>query len=313
MKHVLTVVAAALGVGCAAPRSIYKKPQTEAAVLNAYNDRLHDWPVPFESRYVGTSYGVAHVLMSGPASGRPLLLLHALGLGAPMWRDNIAALSRERRVYALDFIGDLGRSRLEEDRHPEDGRAVAGWLAEVLDQLAIGNVDVVGASYGGWAALQLASYRPERVGRLALLGPMGIAPVTAEVASRLLSLVLFPTAEKKREMVRWTLGEKSRARDELEAWMLVAMDCESKLAMPTELTDEALRGIRAPVLLILGGRDGPIGPPERSAERARKLLPMVEVAILPDAGHAMNVDQPDVVNAHLERFLVAASDGRDRD
>lgn len=301
---ILATLSALALAGCATAPSVFRTPDTEAAVLNMYNERLARWPVPHESRYIGTSYGVAHVTVSGPEDAPPLLLLHAMGVTSTMWRSNVAALSKEHRVFCLDFIGDLGRSRLYDlDRYPGNGAEVARWLVEVLDQLGVSRVRVAGASYGGWAALQLASHFPRRVDRLALIAPMGVASLDPEVLARILSLVLLPTGEKKRAMVDWTLGDSPVARRELEAYMHTAMDSAGRMAIPHELTDEELQHIRAPVLLLLAERDGPVGPPAGAVARARPNIADLAILEVAGTGHMISVEQSRLVDEMLSGFF----------
>jgi pimeloyl-ACP methyl ester carboxylesterase len=57
------------------------------------------------------------------------------------------------------------------------------------------------------------------------------------------------------------------------------------------------------VLLVLGGADGPVGPPELPAGRAKAHPREVEVRVLPGVGHLLNVEAADTVNAALLAFL----------
>lgn len=288
--------------GCAGKGSIYPSADVEAAMLEGYASRIAGWSLPVESRYVGTRYGVAHVAVVGPAEAPPLVLLHAMGVTSTMWRANVEALSRHRRLYCVDFIGDVGRSRLAEGAHPPDGPSAAAWVAEVMERLGLEQADVVGSSFGGWVALNLAAHQPERVRRVALLGPMGIAPVTGEVVQRVMALLLFPTPEKKREVVRWTLGDDAAVLEELGPHMTAAMDVKGRLATPTELTEVELRRIRAPVLLVLGAKDPLTGAPDAARARVRRNLPGAELHVL-DAGHMLNVERSEAINALLGDFL----------
>lgn len=298
------VLAAAIAcTACSTPRSVYRTPDLEARMLNRYEDSLAEWPVRCRSRYAPTTWGVAHVLVCGPDGAPPVLMLHPMGVTSMVWSTNIEELSQSHRVYLLDYIGDLGRSRLYDlDEYPKNGEESAAFLAEVCRALATGPVDVIGGSYGGWAALHFARTHPAQVRRVALLGPMGIAPVTAAVLARLIDLALFPTAEKKRAMIDWTLGDSAVVRGKVEAYMQDAMDARSQLAIPAELGDDELRAVRAPVLLLLGVRDGPIGDPAVAEARARALLPHVEIETLP-TGHLMNIEGAQAVNQRILQFL----------
>jgi pimeloyl-ACP methyl ester carboxylesterase len=283
--------------------SVYRLRSNEEALMRMYEARLARWPVDFEDLDVGTSYGTAHLIASGPRDGPPVVMLHAMGLNATMWLVNISALSAAHRVYALDTIGDLGKSRLDDhDLYPRDGREMAGWLVEVLDGLGIERAAVVGSSMGGWIALNAAVHAPDRVGRLILLGPVGLRSPLG-VLYRLFSFMLFPTESNKRKMIAWTLGDSPAVRSEFEEYMMTALDCRGRLPIPKTLSDDDLRSIEIPVLLILGENDNPVPDPAKQAERARGLVPDVRVEVIPGAGHLMNVERPGQVDKMVLDFL----------
>ena len=80
--------------------------------MAAYDTALALWPVPYESFDVPTRFGNTHIIASGPKGAPPLVLLHATSASATMWFPNIADLSREYRVYALDIhTGHIEKSR----------------------------------------------------------------------------------------------------------------------------------------------------------------------------------------------------------
>ena len=59
--------------------SIYKSPEYKAKLMTIYDAKLAQWPVPYESVFVNTSYGKIHVIVSGPENAPPVLLIHASG------------------------------------------------------------------------------------------------------------------------------------------------------------------------------------------------------------------------------------------
>ncbi|WP_086711092.1 alpha/beta fold hydrolase [Streptomyces antimycoticus] len=102
--------------------------------------------------------------VSGPSDAPPLVLLHALGEDATDWDVVAPVLARSRRVYALDLRGH-GRSDWPRDYSLELMRAD---VLAVLDELALGQVELVGHSMGGIVAYLIASDHPQRVARLVL-------------------------------------------------------------------------------------------------------------------------------------------------
>lgn len=80
--------------------------------------------------------------LGGPVGAPPLLLLPGAAVSATMWHPNVAALSQAYRVYALDILGDMGKSvSTQRLAQPADFGA---WLIEVLDGLQIAAADVAG-------------------------------------------------------------------------------------------------------------------------------------------------------------------------
>src|SRR3989442_541543 len=81
------------------------------------------WPVPFESFFVETRYGKTHVIGSGEPTAAPVVMTHPMGVGGFVWSSIIEKVSTHRRAYALDTVGDVGRSELADpDKYPKTGR-----------------------------------------------------------------------------------------------------------------------------------------------------------------------------------------------
>jgi pimeloyl-ACP methyl ester carboxylesterase len=96
-------------------------------------------------------------------------LLPELHNRATAWFANIAELSANHRVYAVDGIGDAGKSIAE--CLIEKRSDYAEWLREVFDGLNIEKAHLLGHSYGGWLALNMALAYPERLRKIVLLAP----------------------------------------------------------------------------------------------------------------------------------------------
>jgi pimeloyl-ACP methyl ester carboxylesterase len=159
------------GKQSASPRGglpIFRTEANRAQLTAMYDEGLRRWPVPFETFFVPGRYGKTHVIASGDVESPPLVLIHPMGAGAFIWASIVATLSATRRVYALDTIGDVGRSELEDpDRYPKRGSDYSTWLDDVCEGLGIKSTDLVAGSMGGWIAMNRAIYAPERVRRLA--------------------------------------------------------------------------------------------------------------------------------------------------
>jgi pimeloyl-ACP methyl ester carboxylesterase len=286
---------------------IFRSAENREALAAIYDEKLAQWPVPFDTFFVNTRYGKTHVIASGAQTSPPLVLTHPAGCGSFVWASVVAVLSRHHRTYAVDTIGELGRSRLDDyDRYPKSGGDYSAWLDDVYSELGLAASDMVAGSMGGWIALNHAIIAPERVRKLVLLGPMGLPTrrSTVGVLLPILSLVLHPTDAKLKKMTRRCLGDGERVNRELSSWTEIAFRCHARTGQPLHIPGAELALIRSPTLVFLGGRDGLIGSATAAAHRARK-IPSCEIEILPGAGHIMNVDEPELIGARSVEFLDA--------
>jgi pimeloyl-ACP methyl ester carboxylesterase len=287
---------------------IFRTEESREKLMAIYDQALRQWPVPFETFFVETRYGKTHVIASGDRASPPLVMTHPAAVGAFVWSSIIAPLSEKHRVYALDTIGDVGRSELAHpERYPKKSRDYSAWLDDVYEKLEIAQADLVAGSMGGWIAMNHAIYAPKHVRRLVLLGPMGLPPwrATLAVLVPFAWYLLRPTDAKFERIIYRSLGGGERVNREFRPWMLIMGKCKPKTGQPFHIPSRKLRLIKAPTLVILGGKDGLVGSPTAAAKRARS-IPDCEIEILPRAGHIMSVDEPELVGKRIVNFLDAA-------
>jgi pimeloyl-ACP methyl ester carboxylesterase len=290
----------------AAEVPIFVTEETRAKLMALYDEGLRRWPVPFETFFVDTRYGKTHVIACGDPASPPLVLTHPMGVGGFVWCSIIAALSQHRRAYALDTIGDVGKSELADAaRYPKKGRDYSTWLDDVFIGLHLTTADIVAGSMGGWIAMNQAIHSPDHVRRLVLLGPMGLPPwrATLGVLGPFTSQRLRPTEAKLDAIITRSLGEGQRVNRELRPWMRIMGYTKPRVGQPFHIPARRLRAIQAPTLIFLGGKDGLVGDAEAAAKRARRNITGCEIEVLPGAGHVMSVDEPDLVGNRIVEFL----------
>ena len=285
-------------------------PSTTArdALLEIYNAKLARWPVHYEEFDIPTSYGRAHVVAAGSPAAPPLIMLHMAACSSFIWTPVIAAIAGHYRAYAIDMIGDVNKSTLNDPRHyPKSGNALAAWLCEVADKLQVGKTDVIAGSYGGWLGMHYATYAPERVRRLALIVPMGLPAwiQTMRVLFRLIMIQIGQSPLKMERTLSYLMGDDPRARELCGDWFakVFAWKCKMKVPSPLPLSGQRLGAIRMPTMIILGGRDPLIGDANRAARRARTHIHELEIDIVPNGTHAVHVEEPDRVSGRILEFL----------
>jgi len=195
-----------------------------------------------------------------------------------MWQPNIAALAATRPVITWDMPGH-GRS----DSPPEPGRytqdACVADMAAVLDACGADRAVLGGLSLGGYLSLAFWLAHRERVAAL-LLVDTGPGFRSDDARQRWNERALATAARADRP------GLAHAARG-----MLTQHDAR---------VIESLPSVDVPVLVLVGADDGPfLG----AAKYVAAKVPGAEHVVIPDAGHASNVDQPELFNRHVLAFL----------
>jgi magnesium chelatase accessory protein len=272
-----------------------------------------DWPNREHSRFVTTRTHRWHLQEAG--QGPTVLLLHGAGGATQSWRDLLPRLAESFHVIAPDLPGQGfsrcgARHRLSLPKMAEDIAALSaseGWRVDLI----------VGHSAGAALALELARrLRPRGVvGLNAALGKFdGVAGWLFPLMAKALALNPFaasiltriPNTESRVRELLATTGSGFDDRT-LALYRRLAADRDhvaGTIAMMAQWNIDSLLGqletIACPVLLLAGEDDGTV-PPEIS-RRAGSRLPRAEIAVLPELGHLMHEEAPDLVAERIEAF-----------
>jgi pimeloyl-ACP methyl ester carboxylesterase len=258
------------------------------AVEQRYREMLRLWPVPSKQLSIPTREGNTFVVACGPTGAPPLLLLHGSAANTAMWMGDVASWAQHFRVYAVDMVGEPGFSA--PSRPPLASEAYALWLDDVLSELAAPRVSIVGVSLGAWLALDYAIRRPDRVGRPALLCPGGIGRQKWGVVFAALLLMPFGRWGLHTTM-RLALGgalpaDTPQDREFADYLMLIHKHFRPRRERLPMFDDDALRQLRIPVMVIVGGRDRMLDSFD-TRRRLERAVPHATVRLLPNAGHLL--------------------------
>jgi pimeloyl-ACP methyl ester carboxylesterase len=272
--------------------------------MAAYDRAFALWPQPYEEFDVETATTTTRVHGYRPqADGPPIVLLMGAGSNASYWYLHVAALAQDGPVYAIDMPGDPNPSVARAPLTPPD--ACAAWLDELLGQLSDRPAHLVGLSYGGWIAMNQAIRAPARVASLTLLDPAGLTKLDARFwwwlsISGLATLTPMPL---RRHLARW-LDSPVMLKQELMTLMWAgSRGFRMEPKFPAVLTDDELRAINVPVLLITGARSALITPAQARARGA--IMPHAEVVIVP--GSHGGFDRINELNRKMVAFIAAQS------
>nr|WP_275942312.1 alpha/beta fold hydrolase [Streptomyces spiramenti] len=224
-------------------------------------------------------------------------MLHGACSNALTWQDAAPGWSRALRTYAVDLPGEPGLSTA--NRPALDSDAPSRWLAEVIAGLGLEAPALVGASLGGWTALDFAVRHPDRVSRLALLAPGGVGPARFAWLLRWAMLRPFGEWGRRRSAADVAGLDPVHDREVLDELSFVMSEFKPRTEKLPIFADELLARLEMPTLVLCGARDAMFDSLE-TARRFRRRVPGAEVVVLPLAGHAV-LDQAETVRAFLTR------------
>src|SRR5262245_21997668 len=271
--------------------SIYKSPAGEKAIMAWYDALLARWPVQHTTLNIASRHGNTFVIVSGKESAPPLILIHGAGSNSAMWAGDVAEYSAHFRVYAIDLLGEPGKSAPV--RPDWRSSAYAEWLGDVLDALKVKRAIFVGLSQGGWTALKFAIAHPERVEKLVLMTPGGITFDRVSFALRAIALSFFGPwgVERITQLVFSPLPVPAEVN---EATMVITTNFKPRIGVLPIFSDDELQRLTMPTLLLIG-KDDALRDARKVTERMRTLVPGLTATIIPWAGHALYNTTGDVM------------------
>lgn len=261
-----------------------------------------------------------HVLEAGPAersSLPPVLLLHGISDTHITWSKALEPLARRRRVIVPDLVGHGLSSRPDASYSLEFHAETIGALLDTLD---LGEVDVVGHSYGGGVAQWLLLSHRDRIRRMMLVASGGLGrEVSPELRLAALGLVervgqpFFSLGT--RVGLAAAGGHFDRSETDDIAWM-ASRDGSARALSRTVADVIDLRGQRRhfleraheigslpPIALVWGGRDRVI--PSKHGDDTLALLDGAQLSRFDDCGHFPHREAPERFANEVVRFFDA--------
>jgi len=293
----------------------------EAEIVFVCIDRLgRPTPLPEEiARFLGprtlgshqpvrVTVGEVDLAVEVRGDGVPVLFVHGFPFDRTMWRHQLAALTRWKRIAP-----DLRGAGASTPAAAQDGYSIARYaddLVAILDALGVREAVVCGLSLGGYVVFELVRRHADRVKAVLLVDtkPDADAPDAKRERDKLAALVeregpdplvsrLLPTllgqhtqpevAEQVREMAR--------------RWSVPGLVGALRALRDRPDSTATLRRIRVPALVLVGSEDQ-IAPPAGAQEMAAR-IPNAQFQVVPAAGHLAPLEQPLVTTRLIADFL----------
>jgi 3-oxoadipate enol-lactonase len=243
-------------------------------------------------------------------AGAPIVFSHGLLWDTTLFAPQVAALKNRYRCVAYDHRGQ-GKSA-DDNSRAIDMDTVTDDAAALIEALALGPVHFCGLSMGGIVGMKLAIKRPDLIRSLILLDTtaepepsklkyqmmnfiarfFGLGPVIKSIMPALYGRTALADPARAGERLAW---QQQLAANRRSIWRAVNGVLGRK-SMYSELGK-----ISAPTLVAVGEEDVATVP--ALSERIARAIGGAKLVIIPKAGHASTVEQPEAVTAIMAAFL----------
>ncbi len=256
-----------------------------------------------------------NVTVHGVAEGRPMVFAHGFGCDQGMWRYVWPAFADEFRIVLFDHVGYGGSdaSAFDRRRHASLDGYVADVL-EILDELDLEDVVFVGHSVSAMIGVLAAGARPERFGRLVLVGPSPrylddegyVGGFSEEDIAGLLESLESNYLGWSSAMAPVIMGNADRpelAEELTNSFCRTDPEIAASFARVTFLGDNRgdLERVRTPALVLQSSDD--VIAPLPVGRYVHEHLPDSRFVLLDATGHCPNLSAPDETVAAIKTFL----------
>ncbi len=257
-------------------------------------------------------------------SGTPIVFVHEFAGDARSWEPQVRYFSGKYRCVTFNARGYLPSdipsqlARYSQERARDDIRSV-------MDSLGVAQAHLVGLSMGAFAALHFAFEYPARALSLVIAGcGYGAAPearaqfkAEAETAARQFehlgiakaaeAYLLGPTRVqfRRKKPQAWKQLVEQLAEHSTVGSALTMRGVQARRPSLYDLTGK-MQALKLPVLILTGDEDWPCLEP---ALLLKRMIPTAALAVLPNSGHTLNLEEPEAFNAQLASFFDQVEDG----
>ena len=266
-------------------------------------------------RSVSVRNGEFQVDIHEGGSGNPILYLH--GITGLEWTPLLQKLSTGHKVIAPRTPG-FGESTGTESL--QDIHDLLYFYVDLLDELNVNNIPIVGHSLGGMFAAELAAMQPGRFSHVSLISPFGLwdsaepIPDLFSISLPELAAAMYADANSEAALAvatapqaRMTEVDPSTSEGRATLDYLVerakSMSTAAKYLwpIPNRGLSKRLHRVTQPAQIIWGDSDGVIPP--GYAERFAKYMPNAAIHVVPNAAHMVTDEQPDHLAGLIESLL----------
>lgn len=288
---------------------IFKNESAKERVMNSYNRILGMWSTEFQEHDIETKFGMTHCITSGNRENPPLLLFHGVGdNSAVMWMLNIKELSQYFYCIAVDTLGGPGKS-VPNEVYTKRSFSQVDWIDQIIDDFNLKSPNIAGVSNGGYMAYNYATVRSQRVSKVVCLeGGMVTKPIKSMIQTMLLMFpeILIPTKHNMLKILKKMSSPNTDIFNKypiLAEHLILLMKSHNQQAMFVHKLEkyDKQKGIavKDKLYFLIA---------EHNIDHKKDFVHILNdggfhYKVIPNAGHGINHEQPDLINKEIIQFI----------
>ena len=280
----------------------FKNQAAKQSYDERYDHSLAQWNIQTERFYIHTSFGSTHVIACGPKEAPPLVLIHGMTVSSTMWFANAPDWCQKFRIFAIDTIGDFGKS--ECSKPISSAEDIDIWLNEILDALNLEETFLIGHSMGGWISLQF-SLNSKRIKKLVLLAPvMSFAPLNWKFPIKLFPALWFRNSFFIRNLYNWMYAKQNVPNETLYNQFFIGYKYGkiNLRVVPKVFNKEELERLQPETLVLIGEQEVVYSSTKKAIDHAAA-IPKITAVLIPNCSHCLPAEQNEIVNHLVSEFL----------
>lgn len=282
-------------------QSLYKSDFGKKEILNLYNLKLNELEIECKYKLIDSVFGKTNIIILGDSTKPPLIIVHGSNGCAPIALETYPNLYKKFQVFAIDVLAQPNKSA--ETRLSMKDNSYGLWINDLINQLALKNVTLVGFSFGGLIILKTLLENESNIKEVFLAAPAFIVNGNPLIA---LFKVFIPMKRyiktQKTKYLEKFLETLFSEKDEFalnylsKVFLYFNMDFSP---IPIIKKEEA-QVIKTPITLIVAKKDI-LFPGEKMMKRANKIFPSLKnTLLLADSKHVQNRND----NTKIEKLIL---------
>ena len=280
--------------------SLFKSAAGKDEILSLYDKKLIELNIDYQYQTIDTSYGKTNIIITGTPKNPPLMIIHGSNGCAPISLEIYPNLSTHFQVFAIDVIAQPNKSA--ETRLSMKDDSYGKWMNQIIDELNINNVVLVGFSFGGLIILKTLIHDEVNIKEVFLAAP---AYIVNGNPFKALFKVFIPMKRymvtKKIKFVEQFLSEVFTEKDEFAIAYLSKVFLHFKMDFtPIPVISKAeAKGITVPITLVAAKGDL-MFPGDKMLRRALKIFSSIKTVLLEQSKHV----QSKADNRKIEALII---------